>query len=182
METKVEVPIERLREIHTGLHAAFATGDAEVVTQYAQRAIDWYVECGDCTARGGIGEGELDALQEWNRRALEARIEEMEELVRNVLQINEENDLGFLAKRLDMWAIGAKQTLSATSSDKALVDRERLREIEWACMGSLGPECPVCEALKDGGRHEEDCWLAAMLGGGSDMTANEKIARLIGDE
>jgi len=84
---------------------------------------DWYVECGDCTARGGIGEGELDALQEWNRRALEARIEEMEELVRNVLQINEENDLGFLAKRLDMWAIGAKQTLSATSSDKALVDR-----------------------------------------------------------
>ena len=41
METKVEVPIERLREIHTGLHAAFATGDAEIVTRYAQRTIDW---------------------------------------------------------------------------------------------------------------------------------------------
>jgi len=43
------------------------------------------------------------------------------------------------------------------------VDREKLREIEWACMGTLGPECPVCESPKDAGRHGDDCWLAALL-------------------
>jgi len=55
----VEVPIERLREMHVGLHAAFATGDAEVVTQYVQRVVDWLGNLlgSPDAAKEGAGEG-----------------------------------------------------------------------------------------------------------------------------
>ena len=43
--------------------------------------------------------------------ALETRIEELEELVRSAIQVNEEDDLCEFGERLDRWAIQAKEAI-----------------------------------------------------------------------
>jgi len=38
-----------------------------------------------------------------------------------------------------------------------------LRELEWGAVDDWGAYCPSCSGYKDGGKHEPDCRLAALL-------------------
>ena len=78
------------------------------------------------------------------------------------------NDHG--CKKETMVADGCRSrvvALETESAGKALVDLEKLREIEWEPFTHTAVSCPVCKLVfvhTDKQRHHmPDCWIAALL-------------------
>ena len=73
----------------------------------------------------------------------------------------------------DLLDADLEAALSTTKTDKVLVSKEQLREIEWSHVyrevdeerhrDSTFHECPVCEFDRDDGRHMIGCWLGDAL-------------------
>ena len=106
----------------------------------------------------GSADAELAALEAENARLREALSELMEDFegaCSATARYDPEGSRG--------WQKGAA-ALASAPSDLVVVERERLRAIEWMHIPQMGIfVCPVCGQNRSLG-HAPNCWLASLIG------------------